>query len=69
MKNSIDKHIHSKQKNAKKGAKEHDIFDVLDTLDKQKVTEYVIKQVTKHKVSMLTFGKQGEIYKVPLPYE
>jgi hypothetical protein len=32
-----------------------DIFSVLDGLDKQKVTNYVIKQVLKHKVQMLTF--------------
>ncbi|HMS91127.1 MAG TPA: protein kinase [Candidatus Absconditabacterales bacterium] len=46
-----------------------EIFDVFDTFDKQKISNYVIRQVIKHKVSMLTFGKQGEIYKVPLPYE
>jgi len=46
-----------------------DIFSVLDGLDKQKVTNYVIKQVLKHKVPMLTFWKQGLIYKVALPYE
>jgi hypothetical protein len=32
-----------------------DIFGVLEGLDKQKVTNYVIKQVMKHKVPMLTF--------------
>ena len=46
-----------------------DIFSVLDGLDKQKVTNYVIKQVLKHKVQMLTFWKQGLIYKVALPYK
>lgn len=45
-----------------------DIFDVLEGIDKQKITNYVIKQVLKHKVPMLTFWSQGLIYKVPLPY-
>ncbi len=47
----------------------NDLFGVFENLDKQKVTDYVIKQVINHKVSMLTFWKQGEIFKVALPYE
>lgn len=46
-----------------------ELFGILEGLDKQKVTNYVIKQVIKHKVPMLTFWKQGQIYKVALPYE
>lgn len=48
---------------------EKNIFGVLESLDRQKMTHYVIKQVMDHKVPMLTFWKQGEIYKVALPYE
>ena len=33
----------------------NDLFGVFENLDKQKVTDYVIKQVINHKVSMLTF--------------
>lgn len=45
------------------------LFGVLENLDKQKVTAYVIKQVLKHKVPMLTFWRQWQIYKVALPYD
>lgn len=31
------------------------IFGVLESLDRQKMTHYVIKQVMDHKVPMLTF--------------
>ena len=33
----------------------NDLFGVFENLDKQTVTDYVIKQVINHKVSMLTF--------------
>ncbi len=46
-----------------------DLFDVLHTLDKHKITDYAIKQVINHNVPMLTFWKQGKIYKITLPYE
>ena len=45
------------------------LFWVLENFDKQKITAYVIKQVLKHKVPMLTFWKQWQIYKVALPYD
>lgn len=45
----------------------HNLFTTLETLDRQKITEYVVNQVMKHKVPLLTFGKQGEIYKVMIP--
>ncbi|MFA6255655.1 MAG: hypothetical protein WC606_00595 [Candidatus Absconditabacterales bacterium] len=47
----------------------NDLFGVFEGLDKQKITAYVIKQVLKNKVPMLTFGKQGKIYKIALPYD
>lgn len=63
-----------KEKNTPRTSKKYawkmeDLFGVLKDLDKQKVTDYVIKQVSKNKVPMLTFWKQAEIYKVALPHE
>jgi serine/threonine protein kinase len=46
-----------------------ELFDIFETTNKQKLTHYVVDQVIKNKVPMMTFGKQGEIYIVALPYE
>lgn len=45
----------------------HNLFNTLEALDRQKITEYAVSQVINHKVPLLTFGKQGEIYKVMVP--
>ena len=47
---------------------DEELFDIFETNNKQKLTHYVVQQVVKNKVPMLTFGKQGEIYVVTLPY-
>lgn len=70
MKKKLDYTIDSENTKKKFIPHMNDLFGILsENLDKNKVTNYVIKQVTKNKVPMLTFGKQGEIYKVALPYE
>ncbi len=48
---------------------DEELFDIFETNNKQKLTHYVVQQVIKNKVPMLTFGKQWEIYVVTLPYQ
>lgn len=64
---------HKEQKNITSYKKESvitdELFGALEGADKQKITNYAIKQVIKHKVPMLTFWKQGQIYKIALPYK
>ena len=68
-KKSEQKNVYNEHQEKKFVPNMDNLFGVLEDLDRQKITNYVIKQVTKHKVPMLTFWKQGEIYKVVLPYE